>query len=101
MFSKLFLKNFKINLRFLKKKNTQTSFLKAPSRHKKFFHQVCYEMFILKIFIKYFFEKVFDRNSYISLFENCESIFKEIGSNTLTRTKFILNNPLKLKITFF
>jgi hypothetical protein len=66
----------------------KTNLLKAPSRHKKFFHQISFEYFNLNVFF-YFFEKakILINNS-ILFFQKLNLIFEKIGSNTLTKTKF-------------
>jgi len=88
LFSKIFFKNCCVVLNFLKKKDTQRSFLKAPSRHKKFFHQVFSESFFLKIFFKFIFFKKFNLNNCINVHNNLNNVFKKIGSNIFTRIKY-------------
>ena len=90
LFSKFFITNCNINFFFFKKKKLKTNILKAPSRHKKFFHQIVNEIFFMKIFF-YFFENLSCQNNKILLntFNYLNNLFLKIGSNTLTRTKFI------------
>ncbi len=85
LFSKVFLKSCNVNLLFQKVNNQPTSFLKAPSRHKKFFHQVFFEFFIIKIF--FFFLKKGKVNNPQKIFKKIDNFFKKIGTNVLTRTK--------------
>ena len=106
IFSKIFFKNTKISTLFLKSiKKNNLSLLKAPSRHKRFFHHIFYEYFIFKIFFNYnvifniksirdnikkdlFFIKNNLNNSNIIIFKNLFTIFNKIGSNTLNSSKF-------------
>ncbi len=101
LFSKIFFKNCSVSLFFDKYKKLQTNVLKAPSRHKKFFHQVCFEIFFIKIFF-YF-------HLYTNIpIQNCEffflklnNIFIKFGTNIFTRVKFLINfksNPFFLQI---
>lgn len=99
LFSKIFFKNCKISLLFSLKKKTQTSLLKAPSRHKKFFHQIVYEVFLVKIFFKFNKEIILLNNNSIKVFNLLNSIFINIGSNTLTRIKFITSIQNKFYMT--
>lgn len=96
LFTKIFFKGCVVNFFFTKNKNSNTNILKAPSRHKKFFHQLFYEYFIIKI--NFFFKKVTplrqDKgriNDLVTnlplIFLNIDSIFSKINSNTLNRTK--------------
>jgi hypothetical protein len=45
LFSKIFFKNYDLSVNYKNKKNNKLSILKAPSRHKKFFHQIFMEYF--------------------------------------------------------
>jgi hypothetical protein len=88
--SKIFFKNCKVNFLLLKKKKFSTSLLKAPSRHKRFFHQIAMELFFLKIF---FFFKTGNgventNNNFLILNRELNNIFLKLGSNTLNRVKF-------------
>ena len=96
LFTKIFFKGCVVNFFFTKNKNTNTNILKAPSRHKKFFHQLFYEYFIIKV--NFFFKKVtplqqdkYNVNNLVRylplIFLNINSIFSKINSNTLNRTK--------------
>jgi len=53
LFTKIFVKNSTTSFQFKKKKKKNISLLKAPSRHKKFFHQISYEYFYISITIKF------------------------------------------------
>ena len=104
LFTKIFFKGCVVNFFFTKNKSTSSSILKAPSRHKKFFHQLFYEYFTIKInfFFKNFTFLQIKPTTLVYLsfvFLNINTIFKKINSNTLTRVKlstsfsYILVNP--------
>ena len=99
LFSKIFLQDCKLNILYKKTKKLQTSFLKAPSRHKKFFHQISSKIFSMKIFFKYCLKKhsfkVNDIN-FDKIFFNINTLFSTIGSNILTKTKLLIS----FKVTF-
>ncbi len=95
LFSKIFLRNCSINLLFKKVKKLQTNLLKAPSRHKKFFHQVCFEFFYLKVNFNFNFKLKIPTHFFCVFFEKINNIFIKFGSNTLTRVKFSLICPSK------
>ena len=97
LFSKIFLKNCRVCFFFLKHKVNQTNILKAPSRHKKFFHQVYFEYFLVKTFFKYKVTSIFLINQTTHLFDLLNIEYLKIGSNTLTRTKFSTTLPIKIK----
>lgn len=102
LFSKIFLKNCRISFFFKNFKKLQTNILKAPSRHKKFFHQVGFEVFFFKVF--FFFNKYVNipiQHSEI-FFLKLNGVFIKFGTNTLTRVKFltILNTGCKF-LNFF
>ena len=103
LFSKIFFKNTHTGIIFKKISKKKTSLLKAPSRHKKFFHQVFYEYFILKVFFKinvtYIYTKL---NTPVTVFRYVDGCFlKKIGSNVLSRTKLLFIFSLKKKIDLF
>lgn len=100
LFSKIFLHNCKTTILFNKNKKLQTSFLKAPSRHKKFFHQVVFETFSIKLFFFYDLIKIsFDeKTNFSEIFLDLKSIFSAIGSNILTKTKFSTSFKFSFKI---
>lgn len=90
LFSKIFLKNFNLSILFTNKKKNKLNILKAPSRHKKFFHQIFMEYFCIK-FIWYILTKHNINLVYCTnFFFKINFIFLKIGTNTLTRTKFKL-----------
>jgi len=103
IFVKIFFKNCSVSFFFTKNKSVYTNILKAPSRHKKFFHQVVYEFFTTKV--NFFFKKIFLKNILLSIvnFNIINNIFYKIGSNTLTRIKFtaIFKSPLLLTIPIY
>lgn len=88
LFFRIFLKNCQLNLLFSKKKSNKINILKAPSRHKKFFHQTCLESFILKSSLRFFIKSKTDYKHTITFFKNLNLIFEKFGSNTLNKTRF-------------
>jgi hypothetical protein len=96
LFSKIFFKNCSVKLKFEVLKTTQLSMLKAPSRHKKFFHQICLEFFILKVFYKFFKKMSVQLYKCITLKKKVLKIFNDFGSNILTKHKTILICPIKI-----
>lgn len=96
---KKFLKKIKINTYLLKEKKKSINILRSPNRHKKFFHQVCSEYFSIKIFF-YFVDymEVYPHNI-VFLKNRLSFFFKNFGSNTITRTKFVVVFNTNLKIT--
>ena len=92
LFSQIFFKNCKISIKFSKKENDKTNLLKAPSRHKKFFHQIFYEYFSLVFF--FFFKNVFiSLTNVYAVFIKLGLVFLKIGSNTISRTKYLVSTP--------
>ena len=91
LFSKIFFKNYTLKIRFLKKIKKTTNILKAPSRHKKFFHQVYIEYFsiIFSWFVGNY--NIFNIFICIKIFNKINLIFLKIGTNVLTRIKFKIN----------
>jgi hypothetical protein len=91
LFSKIFFKNYNLNIFYNNKKTNKINILKAPSRHKKFFHQVYMEYFCVNFIwsINYNYDKIFIPN-YIHIFKKINLIFLKIGTNTLSRVKFKL-----------
>jgi hypothetical protein len=99
LFSKIFFKNCSISLLFNSKKNKQTNILKAPSRHKKFFHQVFYEIFHLKVFFYFNLFHIIPIKFCNSFFTDLNVVFLRFGTNVLNRVKFLVNfstNPVFL-----
>jgi len=81
---------------FLKKCKSNISLLKAPSRHKKFFHQLTTEFFICRVFFKFKNTNLVDLQQCCSIFKQLErGFFKKIGSNILARTKILITIPTK------
>jgi len=93
LFSKIFLKNFSTSVQFTKKSVRQVNILKAPSRHKKFFHQIFFEQFLLKLSIKLKQNIFIDFCIVERFFFFIKKVFNRIGSNTLSRVKFLLSSP--------
>ncbi len=88
LFSKVFLKECSVTFFFKKRSLTNTSLLKAPSRHKKFFHQIFLEIFFLKVFFKFKKKKkIFLEKSNIFL-KRLSFIFNSFGNNILNKVKF-------------
>lgn len=100
LFFKVFLSNCKISLMFARKKNRQIDLLKAPSRHKKFFHQVCFEQFILKSFFYFKLSNIIEYNNTLLFFSTVNAIFEKFGSNTLTKIKFSVRFHMRKKSFF-
>jgi hypothetical protein len=96
LFSKIFLKGCLVSFFFKKNKVNSTNILKAPSRHKKFFHQVFYEYFQISFFFKFFLKRYFKINTSMYLFKKINNIFNKIGSNTLTRIKISTTIPIRI-----
>lgn len=94
-FSKIFFKSCTLNFFFTKNKKNQTNILKAPSRHKKFFHQIYYEYYNIKITFC-FKSVVFLPTAVLNLFRCLNLIFLRVGSNTMTRTK--ISNTFKVRV---
>jgi len=90
LFTKIFLKNCLISFFFKKDSKNKTNILKAPARHKKFFHQVFYEFFEIKFFLR--FNSVFKNiKTTIMVFKRFNKVFKRIGSNILNRVKLSIS----------
>ena len=97
LFAKIFLPKCNTSILFSSKKSLNTSILKAPSRHKKFFHQVFLETFSIKIFLHFGIlhsdnhkNICINKNCFYSVtfFKDLDALFSNVGSNILTRTKF-------------
>lgn len=93
LFSKIFFKNCFVSLLFNSKKKKQINILKAPSRHKKFFHQVFFEIFHLKVFFYFNFFYKIPVKLCNSFFVNLNTVFLKFGTNVLNRVKFLVNFP--------
>lgn len=91
LFSKIFVKNCIVS--FLLKKHTtnKTNILKAPSRHKKFFHQVFCEYFQINLFLKFNNFTFKNCNNIVIVFKKFNKMFQKLGSNTLNRTKISIS----------
>ena len=104
LFTKFFFKGCVVNFFFTKNRNTQTNIFKAPSRHKKFFHQIFFEYYTIKI--NFFFKNSIFRKLSVEgclgkpqttlknltvVFNNLDALFKKISSNTLSRTKLSIS----------
>ena len=91
LLSRSLFKNCEVKLLFLKKSELASNILKAPSRHKKFFHQIKIETFFIKIFFKFKQScreevPILDSNI-LNLIRKLDLVFSKIGSNTLNRLK--------------
>lgn len=95
LFSSIFFKNCETSLMFKKEKKNQISLLKAPSRHKKFFHQISVDSYSIKIFFN--FTKRFNicSNKSVAFFNGLVGFFLIFGSNTITLTKVSLISKTK------
>ena len=91
LLSRSFFKNCEVKLLFLKKSRLASNLLKAPSRHKKFFHQIKIETFFIKIFFKFKYVELKETynldSNILNLIRDIDLIFSKIGSNTLNRLK--------------
>lgn len=109
LLSKIFLKNCKVTLRFLRTSNMVVNLLKAPSRHKKFFHQIGREFFLIKIFyyfktnrsvfgdgVVFIFYKII-----IKFFKKINLFFTKTGSNILNKIKTTLICKTKFPLKNF
>lgn len=105
LLSRFFFKNCEVRLLFLKKNELASNLLKAPSRHKKFFHQIKIETFFVKIFFKFkrsWQEEVFILDSNVlSLIKKLDLVFSRIGSNTLNRLKITTTINQKHRFDLF
>ena len=99
-FSKIFFKSCALNFFFTKNRKNQTNILKAPSRHKKFFHQILYEYFNIKISFKFSTLPPFKPLDILKLFSGLNLIFLKLGSNTMNRTKINVNFNVKIPLKF-
>jgi hypothetical protein len=95
LFSKIFFKNCTVNVLFLKKSKNQTNLLKAPSRHKKFFHQIFLEFFFLKMTFKFLSCMKIHTNNLNPFFFKLNTFFSDFGTNLLNRTKFLIRIPIQ------
>lgn len=98
LFSKTVLKSCRVTTMFFKKNTTSTDILKAPSRHKKFFHHVHTEYFFLKI--SFLFLKKFTLNAldFLNFFKKSAVVFKKFGSNTLNNTRYSLSGNVCITV---
>jgi len=102
LFSRVFLKFVKISLFFPKNIKVSNSILKAPSRHKKFIHQLCFEYFTIHMNLFYINKFILVDKNLFFIKNLIDSIFLKIGSNILNRVKFILIAKTKLpNLKFF
>jgi hypothetical protein len=91
LFSKIFLKNCVVSFFFKTIKKNKTNILKAPSRHKKFFHQIYFEFFQIKFFFRFFLKKSLNIKSTTILFNKFNLFLNKVGSNILTRVKITIS----------
>lgn len=100
LFSKVFLKICEITINFKKRRFKKLSILKAPSRHKKFFHQICYEHFFVKMGFLFKANAIIGNScsDAVKFFRKIDHIFGEFGSNTLTRTVFKLRFKIGINL---
>lgn len=95
LFSKTFFKYCKVSLLFFKPKTLNVTFLKAPSRHKKFFHETTFVKYTVKLTYNVFLGKfvktrvVLPHVSQVNkTFVKLNQLFDVLGSNTLSKCKF-------------
>ena len=100
LLSKILFNNFDSHITFNKKKILKTSFLKAPSRHKKFFHQISFEEFYVKIFFIFKGYLKINLLASTSFFFEILGNFSVLGSNVLTLTKLLLITNINIKNNF-
>lgn len=100
-FSKIFFKNCVVSLLFLNKKAHKVSLLRAPSRHKKFFHQIFLETFLLKLFLRYNYTNNITSKNGLHIFKGLNSsVLLKMGTNTLSRSKLLLGLTIKEEFNF-
>ena len=90
LFSKIFFLNLNISLLFSNKTKNSISLLKAPSRHKKFMHQIYTEYFSVTIFWIFQIKYLIRLDCCLYFFKKIQTTFLKIGSNSLTRTKCVV-----------
>jgi len=99
--TKFFLKDFTINMCFKKYYKNIVNVLKAPCRHKKFFHKLVYEYYTVNIVYKYkklyVLKKKFETSFF---FYNLKKFYNKIGTTSLSRTKILVILPIAL-VNFF
>lgn len=96
LFTKIFFANCTTSIMFQRIKANQLNILKAPSRHKKFFHQICVELFVVKVYYYYDCTHPIALVSFPNFFKKMDGIFLKVGSNTLTRTKFLVEGNFNI-----
>lgn len=90
LFSKIFFVNFTISCTFMKPLKKVFSLLKAPSRHKKYFHQLVIEYYKCAFFFKLKEQKRIDLSMCLHCFSRIEEgFFKKLGSNIFSRVKVL------------
>lgn len=90
LFTKIFVRGCSVSFFFKNFKVNKTNILKAPSRHKKFFHQTFYEFFQVKFFFRFNFLYKNITNTLL-VFNKLNKIFKKIGSNILNRVRISIS----------
>ncbi len=92
LFTKIFVSGCVVSFFFKKNKVNCTNILKAPSRHKQFFHQVFYEFFQVNVFFNFIKMKTITKTgNSVVIFEKLNLVFQKIGTNILTRTKILIS----------
>lgn len=110
LFSKTFFKSCKVSMFFPKSQKLDLIFLKAPSRHKKFFHETFFEKFKVNIIYKvmYFNKKTYKHEAVILsnvhttnlTFIKLNNLFDLFDSNTLAKCKFKVCTRFTTKLFF-
>jgi hypothetical protein len=99
--SKFFLKDFCINMFFKKCRKNVINVLKAPCRHKKFFHKLTYEYYIVNIVYRYKKEYTLYKKIKMSGFlKRFSRVYNRFGTTSLCRTKLLIIVPSVL-VNFF
>ena len=92
LFTKIFISSCIVSFFFKKNKVNCTNILKAPSRHKQFFHQVFYEFFQVNVFFSFIkIKSITKTENSIIIFNKINLVFQKIGTNILTRTKTLIS----------
>ena len=114
LFYNIFFLNFFTKILFCQKKVKLINILKAPARHKKFFHQVGFEVFSIKVLSTYtpytlgFFNKfqkklIFEKSKnnfkkFLKIFIKLLNLLNLLGSNSLFKTSTVILFKTKFNI---
>ena len=82
---------------FRKRYKGVVNMLKAPCRHKKFFHKLVYEYYTVNITYLYKDKILFDGQVSTSrLFARLSKFYNRFGTTSLCRTKLLVVLPMRL-----